>query len=557
MKNRLQGVRSWLFSAIFVASATHASPSIPQPLLDNSVIYCTHAQGFSFNPQRAEAGSNMNVVAEQIFDKLVEFNPRTQQILPALAERFDVSEDGLTVTFQLRKNVPFHHTKWFTPTRQLNADDVVFSLNRMMGRDDEISEDLAEQESLQRYQVNKEIADGTYFPYLNSIRLKHRIAHISATGSHQVTIRLNALYPDLFAHLASQYAVILSKEYALLLNADENSRQFDQLPVGTGVYQLDSYLQNDHIRLKPNPNYWRKKAKMANMIIDFSTSATGRTAKFLNNECDVVAFPELNQLAVMKNHGSIRKNAGMNLAFLAFNLQRPQMQNLALRQQIAQGINRARLVRTLFYGSARMANTVLPTGLLLNANQNGYPYFPRPFHKNSAKLTPLNLWVVDEKRVYNPHPLKMAELIRFDLARLGIPIQIRQVSQGYLVQQLEKNEADYDLILGGWLANNHDLDSFLYPILSCKVQQSVTNLANWCNAEFDELLNQAQASRDGAEKLALYQQAEALLQKNVPILPLVNADRLLVVSDKLKNVAISPFGQVNLAEIERKTEKSQ
>ncbi len=63
----------------------------------------------------------------------------------------------------------------------------------------------------------------------------------------------------MLAHLASQYAVILSKEYALQLNADDNLVQLDLLPVGTGVYQLESYENNDYVRLKPNMNYWGKK----------------------------------------------------------------------------------------------------------------------------------------------------------------------------------------------------------------------------------------------------------------------------------------------------------
>lgn len=532
----------------------HAAPKIPLPLLETSVIYCTQAEGFSFNPQRADAGSNMNVVTEQIFDKLVEFDPNTNRILPALAERFELSEDGLTMTFHLRRNVNFHRTAWFTPTRQLNAEDVVFSLNRMMGKNMELSErNTAEQESLARYQINQQIAEATHFPYFDSTRLKNRIDRVVATNPYTVKIQLSEPYPALVDHLASQYAVILSKEYALQLNADENLLQLDRLPVGTGSYQVESYVQNDHVRLKPNPTYWGKRAKVKNMIVDFSTSGTGRMAKFLNGECDVAAFPEPSQLSMAKKHSVVSRNVGANLAFLAFNVQSPKMKNIALREHIARGINRGRLVRTLFYGGAERADNVLPSALLSNSARNGYPYLPRPIGKLLDGTDRLQLWVVDEKRVYNPHPLKMAELIRADLARLGIQLNVRQVSRAYLVQQLEKNEADYDLILSGWLANNFDLDSFLYPILSCKVQQSVTNLSNWCNPEFDVLLNQAQLSQDWNEQRELYRQAELLLQKELPILPLVNANRLLLVSDKLRPVPISHFGQVKLSAIERKT----
>lgn len=547
------------FAISSIHLTAYAAPSIPAELLEKSVVYCTSGEGFTLNPQRADVGSNMNVVTEQLYDKLVEFDPVTNKIKPSLAEHYEVSEDGLSVTFHLRRKVKFHHTDWFTPTRDLNADDVVFSLNRMMGKDLELTElSPTEQASFERYQINRQIADATHFPYFDSTRLKTRIERMFALNAHTVKITLSKPYPALLEHLASQYAVIISKEYALQLNADENLLQMDRLPVGTGVYQVESYAQNDHVRLKPNPHYWGKKAAVENMIVDFSTSGTGRMARFLNNECDVAAFPEPSQLSVLKGrYGSLSENWGANLAFLAFNLQRSTMQDLALRQHISQSINRGRLVRTLFYRSAEVAQSVLPQALLTENNPTGYLYQPRYIDKKWAELEPLNLWVLDEKRIYNPHPLKMAELIRADLASIGIKVKVRQVSRSYLVQQLERGTANYDMILGGWLANNFDYDSFLYPILSCRVQQSVTNLSNWCSTEFDDLLREAQLSSDINEQKVLYRQAQALLQKELPILPLVNAKRVLLVSPKLEKVAISQFGQVNLSQIKRKTENKK
>lgn len=83
----------------------------------------------------------------------------------------------------------------------------------------------------------------------------------------------------------------------------------------------------------------------------------------------------------------------------------------------------------------------------------------------------LKLWVIDEKRVYNQHPLKMAEMIRVDLATQNLEVEIRAVSRAYLVQQLANKSADYDLILGGWLANNLDPNSFWRPYSVVKLRK--------------------------------------------------------------------------------------
>lgn len=553
MKRTLQAA---LFTAFFAnfspISTAYAAPSIPQDLLTDSLVYCTSVSGFSFNPQKADVGSNMNVVTEQIYDKLIELDPQTNRLKPALAERFEVSEDGLTITFYLRKNVRFHETKWFTPSRKFNAEDVLFSLNRVIGKESNELSGLDQEQSNKQSELAKRLAARTHFPFFESIDLKSKIESISAVSPYVVQIRLNRPDASFLAHLASQFAVILSKEYALQLNADDNLPQLDLLPVGTGVYQLENYVQNEFVRLTANPDYWGKKAQISRMIVDFSTTPTGRMAKFLNGECDVSAFPEPSQLSRLNpEKGYIVEQKGANLAYLAFNFERPIGQNLALRQQIAQAIDRERLARLFFYGVAEVAQNVLPSALFPYANPNGYPY-KRPANPEKPQSTPLLLWVIDEPRVYHQHPLKMAEFVRAELERAGIAVTVRSVSRAYLTQQLEQGSANYDLILSGWTANNFDPDSFLSPMLECQAQHSVTNLANWCDLTFDTLLANARLSEESQAREQLYQQAQRYLQQTLPLLPLVNVHRLLLANHDVQQVKISPFGQVKLSEMRLK-----
>lgn len=570
--NKLAVILSLFFANLGINSTACAAPSIPQELLENSLVYCTTSSGFSFNPQKSDVSSNMNVVTEQIYDKLFEFNPKKNRLEPALAESYSISDDGLVITLNVRKNVSFHSTAWFTPSRKLNAEDVVFSLNRMIGRENDLPEVKNGAESALHHQrqsyIYQKAAEQIYYPYFESVGLANKIVRITSPSNYVVQIELTKPDSALLAYLASQYAVILSKEYALQLNADDNLVQLDLLPVGTGVYQLESYENNDYVRLKPNVSYWGNKAHIQNMVVDFSTEATGRMAKFLNNECDVVAFPEPSQLSVLRNHQLV-SSKGANLAYLAFNMQRAIGQDLALRQKIASGINRQRLAEKLFYGTAEVADNVLPTALWPKKNTNSYPYrtFPnsaeqavekaensanQPLDSKIASVSPkhhLKLWVIDEKRVYNPHPLKMAEMIRADLATQNVELEIQSVSRAYLVQQLANKTADYDLILGGWLANNLDPNSFLNALLSCKTAETVTNLSNWCNEDFDFWLQTARLSDDQASANLLYEFSQKLLEEQLPILPLVNANRVLVVQKGIKQADISPFGQVKLSEL--------
>lgn len=543
--------------SVFFANSAFTAPSIPSELLQDSLVYCTSVSGFSFNPQKADIGTNMNVVTEQIYDKLIEFDSETNSFKPALAERFEVSEDGLELTFYLRPNVAFHQTKWFSPTRFLNAEDVLFSLNRVLDRESADLPELAKVESddknLKQTELANELAKRTHFSYFDSLDLKNRVEDLYSPNEQVVVIRLTHSDSSFLSHLASQFAVILSKEYALQLNADENMAQLDLLPVGTGVYQLERYEQNDYVRLKPHPNYWGEKAKINNMIVDFSTTATGRMAKFLNGECDISAFPEPSQLQQLSDEkGYLIERPGANLAYLAFNFDRPIGQDIALRRYISRSINRERLAKQLFYGIADVPNKVLPDVFSNEENPSSYPYFP-PAEKVVKRLDkPLVMWVLDEKQIYNLHPLKMAEMIRYDLAKAGIDVEVKAVSRAYLAQRMEAENTDYDMILSGWLASNLDPDSFLSPILACQAKNSVTNIANWCHLEFDQILANARLAEGKEERSDYYRKAQGVLEAELPIFPLVNVKRILVVNNDVENVKISPFGQTTLSEMRLK-----
>lgn len=540
---------------------TSAAPSIPDALRHSSLVYCTSISGLSFNPQKADVGSNMDVVTEQIYDKLLDFDAHTHTLKPALAERYEIREDGLEILFYLRKNVAFHRTEWFTPTRKLNAEDVVFSLNRILGQSNELPALNHEQtadntfERLQGLAYHNK-ANRAHYPYFESIALRNRIESVSTLNAHTVKIRLNAPDSQFLYHLASQYAVILSKEYALQLNADDNLAQLDVLPVGTGVYQLRNYTTNDYIRLEPNPHYWNDKAKIANLVVDFSTNGTGRMAKLMNHECDVVAYPEPSQiypLRQMKNlETQIEQVNGANLSFIAFNMLSPKMQDLSLRQRIAQAIDRKRMVSRLFYGRAEVADNILPTLMYapLNLGSYRYPMLQAEIRKTSEESDRLRLWVVDDSRIFNPHPMKMAEMIRTDLAKIGITLDIRTVTRAYMAQQEAQNSREYDMILTGWLANNADPTGFLTPILSCQAQFSPTNLAHWCDEEFDYWLKLVKLSHNQQAQTLLLRLAQQRLEEALPILPLVHANHLVLANTQVSGLSITPFGFVRLSQLD-------
>ena len=548
----------------FMVNTVVAAPRVPEELTDNGLIYCTHASGFSFNPQTSDAGTSMNVVTEQIYNKLFEIS-NTAIPTPILAQSYSISPDGKIITIYLRKGIKFHHTDWFKPTRDFNADDVVFSLNRVLGYETYLPtlEQSAVDYKNPQYRIFHEQAKKVRFPYFESIKLNQKIESVKALNPHTVQITLFKPDASILSHLASQYAIIFSQEYAVQLNADDNLVQLDLLPVGTGPYKVKNYFRNQYVRLEKNEDYWKKDAKIKNIIIDLSTDRTGRLVKFFNGECQIASYPEVSQLGLLKENDKryyVKSAEGMNLAYLAFNFQNAVIQDEQVRRAIAQAINRQRIIKTIYHNTATVANNIIPN--ISWASSVNTPDFAYDFNPSKAKKVlqdkqlHLNMWVLNEEQVYNPAPLKTAELIKEDLNNVGVNVTIRSVTRTFLIDQLNKKSENYDMILTGWLAGNLDPDSFMRPILSCNAASEMTNLSNWCDEDFDQLMDKALDSPNLWERAHVYNQAQELILSKLPIVPLANMKRVLVVNSRVRHIEMNPFGSLNFSTLSlRKGEK--
>src|SRR5690606_26832549 len=115
-----------------VAAAPVSTPH--EDIRNSGFVYCVSGQVNTFNPQKASSGLIVDTLAAQLYDRLLDVDPYTYRLVPQLAESWEVLDNGATYRFRLRDDVAFQHTPWFTPTRKLNADDVVFTFQRILDR---------------------------------------------------------------------------------------------------------------------------------------------------------------------------------------------------------------------------------------------------------------------------------------------------------------------------------------------------------------------------------------------------------------------------------------
>ena len=522
----------------------------PQPLApprgdirDSGFVYCVSGQVNTFNPQKAGSGLIVDTLAAQLYDRLLDVDPYTYRLVPELAESWEVLDNGATYRFHLRNNVQFQTTRWFTPTRALNADDVVFTFERIFDRHHPW------------HNVN-----GGAFPYFDSLQFADSVQSVRKLDNHTVEFRLTRPDASFLWHLATHYASVMSAEYADKLTKQDHQELLDRQPVGTGPFQLDEYRAGQYIRLQRHPTFWRGTPLMPQVVVDLGSGGTGRLSKLLTGECDVLAWPAASQLTILRDDPRLRLTLrpGMNIAYLAFNTDKPPLNNPEVRHALSLAINNQRLMQSIYYGTAETAASILPRASWAYDNEAKITeYNPKEARRRLEalglqKLT-LHLWVPTSSQAWNPSPLKTAELIQADMAQIGVKVVIVPVEGRF--QEARLMDMNHDLTLSGWATDSNDPDSFFRPLLSCAAINSQTNLTHWCNREFDSVLRKALDSQQLASRIDAYDEAQQILARELPVLPLASSLRLQAYRYDMKGLVLSPFGNASFAGVSREKEE--
>ncbi|MBV8653268.1 MAG: ABC transporter substrate-binding protein, partial [Alphaproteobacteria bacterium] len=198
-----------------------------------TLVYCSEGSPENFYPAINTTGTSFDASSRPIYNRLLEFERGSTKLVPGLAESYDVSPDGLTVTFHLRKGVKFQTTKWFTPTRDFNADDVIFSFARQSDK------------SNPWFKVTSD--NHSYYSDMGFDTLLKSVEKVDDN-----TVRFHLAQPEapFLADMAMDFASIISKEYADKLEKAGTLEKFDQEPVGTGPFYLVQYQKDAIIRYK-------------------------------------------------------------------------------------------------------------------------------------------------------------------------------------------------------------------------------------------------------------------------------------------------------------------
>lgn len=529
---------SWRKAGVLSIGLSLLALTISASVQAKTFVYCSEASPEGFNPQLVTAGTSLDASQIAIYNGLVQFKLGTTEVLPALAEKWDVSADGKEYTFHLRQGVNWQSNKEFKPSRPFNADDVIFSFMRQKD---------------ENHPYHK-VSGGNY-EYFNGMDMGTLLSKVEKVDDHTVRFVLNQPSAPFLANMAMGFASILSAEYADQMMKAGTPEKVDLNPIGTGPFQLLQYQKDARILYQAFEGYWGIKPKIDRLVFAITPDASVRYAKLQKNECQAMPYPNPADLSRMKQDKNINlmSQPGLNIGYIAFNVEKKPLDNVKVRQALTLAVNKNAIIDAVYQGAGQTAkNLIPPTMWSYNKEIQDYPYDPV---KAKALLKAagfpdgfsIDLWAMPVQRPYNPNARRMAEMVQADWAKIGVKANIVSYEWGEYLKRAKNGE--HQAVMMGWTGDNGDPDNFFATLFSCAAAQKGSNYSRWCYKPFDEVIQSAQTESDHAKRVALYQQAQVIMYEQVPALLVAHSTVYEPIRKEVKDYVVDPLGLHHFEEV--------
>ena len=502
------------------------------PLSAKTLVYCSEGSPENFYPAINITGTSFDANS-QIYSRIVDFERDGTKVVPGLAETWDISEDGKVYTFHLRRGVKWHSNRIFKPTRDFNADDIVFSIERQWKEDHPFFKVTSSNHS-----------------YFNDMGLAALLTSVEKLDDYTVRFTLNRPEAPFLSDLAMEYAGIQSKEYADAMMKARTPERIDQEPIGTGPFYLVQYQKDAVIRYRAFADYWAGRAKIDDLVFAITPDAAVRWAKLQKGECHVMPYPNPADLPAMRKNPNIHllEQPGLNIGYLAYNTMKKPFDDVRVRKAFNMAINKKAIIDAVYLSTGVAAkNPIPPTMWSYNDDVRDDPFDPVAAKKLLAEAGYPNgfdtdLWAMPVQRPYNPNARRIAELMQADLAKLGVKAEIKSYEWGEYRKRVENGE--HMMAQFGWTGDNGDPDNFLHTLLGCEAARvGGANTAKFCYPPFEELVLKAKELSDQGERTELYRKAQIIFKKQAPWFTIAHAVQLVPLRKEVVDFKLSPFGR--------------
>ncbi|PQZ55092.1 MULTISPECIES: ABC transporter substrate-binding protein [unclassified Microbacterium] len=502
--------------------------------VDGTFVFAASSDPASLDPAFAQDGESFRV-SRQIFEGLVGTEPGTADPAPLLAESWESSEDGMSHTFELKKDVTFQDGTPF------NAEAVCVNFDRWFNWTG-----LAASEAF-GYYYNKlfkgyasNAADAVY-------------KSCTPDGENSVTIELNKPFAGFVASLSLPSFAMQSPSAMQEFGADEvsGSAEAPQLseyamghPVGTGPYAFDEWAPGEQVTLKSYDGYWGDKGQVDEIIFRTIDDPTARRQALESGSIDGYDLVGPADTKALEDDGfTMVSRPPFTILYLAFNQAVPELQDPKVREALSYAVDKDALISQVLPEGTQKAIEFVPEVVNgYNPDVTTYDYDPEKAKSLLAEAgyteaNPLKLtfnYPVNVSRPYMPDPEQIFTVLSSQLSEVGV--ETTPVSEEW-VEYLDRTTgtSDHGIHLLGWTGDYNDTDNFVGVFFG---QQS----SEWGfdNPELFQKLNEARGVSKLEDQTALYEEINEMVAQFIPGVPLAHPAPTLAFDPRVKSYPASP-----------------
>ncbi len=473
---------------------------------EEEIVVFARPEGFvSLDPQNNHHLSNM-IVDKLIYDRLVEITPKAE-IVPGLAERWKVSDDGTSVTFYLRKGIKFHNGEPF------NSESVKFTLERL--RD---NPELLRSRTLGPDQIEK----------------------IEIIDDNTCVLHLKQPYGPLFMCLAQYFSMLPPKAYA------EQKDELWKNPIGTGPFKFVEYVRDVRYVVEANRSYWQKDIpKVDKIVYKPIKEPSTLIASILTGDVDIVDMVHPDQAPALKldKHIKVLRDTAWDGWFYQFNVKHPILKDVRVRAAIDYATDREGLIEVMGGGGPRWIWS-LP-GMVGYADDIKCEYDPkraRELLKETGYSKKDLTFSYKVPEGWYPKMDEVAVTIQHMMSEVGITFEVRVMEGASFMDA--RHSADYDIFTTG--AAFIDPATVTLPRIVHDQDHS-----GYKNEKLNQLVIDASNTLDQAKRQRLYQEVyKIMFEEKAPQLPFFQMETIYAHRDNITGFPFSPFKVADMREVD-------
>ena len=525
-------VRSTLIGVVLVAVALLTGcgrREVPADagVRDHTLLLGNLSEPADLDPHIVTAYTDQNITLA-LFEGLTALDEKSSLPVPAVAERWDVSPDGLTYTFFLRAGA-----RW-SNGEPLTARDFSYSFQRILspGLASEYSYMLWPIKNAEAFTTGKiesfsDVGVRVVDDRTLEITLERRTPYLLSLAAHPTWFPVHQPTIEKFGRM------------------DQRSTAWTRAGnlVGNGAFVLQQWSPNSRIIVAKNPQYWDAARNEIERVVFFPTdNPDAEERSYRAGQLHITYALPIEKIATYRERSpeQLRRDAFLQTYFLRFNATKPPLNNPKVRRALSLGLDRESLAKNVLRESRLPAFHFTPPDC---AGYTAEARVPFDFAAARALLAEAGFpkgegLPVIELQVRNDDTQpKVAEAIQaMWLRELGVRITISPFEQKTWVQN--QQSLAYDIAFSAWIGDFADPATFLELFL----KDGGNNWTGWSHPDYDGLLQAAAAAENQSQRLQRFQQAEALLLEQAPVAPLYFGARVYAINAAVKNWAPSLLG---------------